>query len=94
MAKIIEDYERETTPKPAPVRGVESLNFLLKENGPTADDLGSIIGVGRSIAYRNYRDPENQKLLADAIPEYVAAKDHEFEQDRISPPLMEGFAWT
>src|ERR1035438_1218686 len=45
MAKIIEDYERETSPEPAPVRGVESLKFLLKENGLSADDLGAIIEI-------------------------------------------------
>jgi len=65
MAKIIEDYERETTPEPAPVRGVESLKFLLKENGLTADDLGSIIGVNRSIAYRILKGTRN--LTAEHI---------------------------
>ena len=33
------------------------------------------------FAVANYREPENQKLLADAVTEYVAAKEHEFEQD-------------
>ena len=51
MAKIIEDYERETSPEPAPVKGIESLKFLLRENGLSADDLGSIVSVDRSIAY-------------------------------------------
>ena len=32
----------------------------------------------------NYRAPERQKLLADAVTDYVAAKEHEFEQDHIS----------
>ena len=40
------------------------------------------------FAVANYREPENQKLLADAVTEYVAAKEHEFEQDHISPPQM------
>jgi HTH-type transcriptional regulator/antitoxin HigA len=59
MAKIIEDYERETVPEPAPVRGIGSLKFLLKENDLTADDLGSIIGVDRSIAYRILKGTRN-----------------------------------
>lgn len=59
MAKIIEDYERETVPEPAPVRGIESLRFLLKENDLMADDLGSIIGVDRSIAYRILKGARN-----------------------------------
>jgi HTH-type transcriptional regulator / antitoxin HigA len=65
MAKIVEDYERETVPEPAPVRGIESLRFLLKENDLTADDLGSIIGVDRSIAYRILKGARN--LTAEHI---------------------------
>jgi HTH-type transcriptional regulator / antitoxin HigA len=65
MAKIIEDYERETSPEPAPVKGIESLKFLLKENGLSADDLGSIIGVDRSIAYRILKGVRN--LTAEHI---------------------------
>jgi integrase len=41
------------------------------------------------FAVANYREPEKQKLLADAVAEYVAAKEHEFEQDHISRPQME-----
>jgi len=65
MAKIIEDYERETSPEPAPVTGVESLKYLLKENGLSADDLGTIIGVDRSIAYRILKGSRN--LTAEHI---------------------------
>ena len=65
MAKIIEDYESETTPEPAPVKGIESLRYLLKENELTADDLGSIIGVDRSIAYRILKGARN--LTAEHI---------------------------
>ena len=32
----------------------------------------------------NYREPERQKLLADAVTDYVAAKKHEHEQDSLS----------
>ena len=65
MAKIIEDYERETSPEPAPVRGIVSLKFLLKETGLSADDLGTIIGVDRSIAYRILKGSRN--LTAEHI---------------------------
>jgi HTH-type transcriptional regulator/antitoxin HigA len=65
MAKIIEDYERETSPEPAPVKGIESLKFLLKDNGLSADDLGSIIDVDRSIAYRILKGTRN--LTAEHI---------------------------
>ena len=65
MAKIIEDYERETSPEPAPVRGIESRKLLLKETGLSADDLGTIIGVDRSIAYRILKGSRN--LTAEHI---------------------------
>jgi integrase len=36
------------------------------------------------FALANHREPEKQKRLADAIAEYVAAKEHEHKQDFIS----------
>jgi hypothetical protein len=33
----------------------------------------------------NYQEPESQKPLKDAVAAYLATKDHEFEQDHISP---------
>jgi integrase len=36
------------------------------------------------FALTNYREPETQRLLADAVADYTAAKDHEFAQDQIS----------
>jgi hypothetical protein len=41
------------------------------------------------FAVANYREPEKQKQLTEAIVAYVAAKQHEFEQDHISPPQMD-----
>jgi integrase len=40
------------------------------------------------FALTNYREPEKQKQLADAVAEYVTAKEHEFAQDQLSPPQM------
>lgn len=65
MAKIIEDYEREQLPEPAPVSAIETLQWLLTENDLTADDLGRIIGVNRSVAYRILKGTRN--LTADHI---------------------------
>ncbi len=36
------------------------------------------------FALANYQEPERQKSIADAKADYVAAKEHEFEQDHIS----------
>lgn len=45
------------------------------------------------FALANYRAPERQKLLADAISEYVATKEREFEQDHISRPQLDRIRW-
>jgi integrase len=36
------------------------------------------------FAFANYRAPETQKSLADAVTDYLAAKDHEMAQDYVS----------
>lgn len=41
------------------------------------------------FALANYREPAQQKSLAEGIAEYVAAKEHEFAQDQISAPQMQ-----
>jgi HTH-type transcriptional regulator/antitoxin HigA len=65
LARLVEDYERETLPEPAPVPGIESLKFLLTENGLTGDALSDIIGVDRSVAYRILKGRRN--LTAEHI---------------------------
>jgi integrase len=53
-----------------------------------------LAGNGRPLSFyvdfalANYREPERKKPLADAIAEYVAAKEHEFELDHISRPQL------
>ena len=41
------------------------------------------------FALANYREPAQQKSLAEGITDYVAAKEHEFAQDQISAPQMQ-----
>jgi len=45
------------------------------------------------FAVANYREPEKQKPLADAVAEYIAAKEHEFAQDHISIPQLNRIRW-
>ena len=40
------------------------------------------------FALANYREPTAQKLLAEAVAEYVATKEHEHEQDLLSEPHL------
>src|SRR4051812_3525552 len=65
MAKLVEDYESENVAEPKPLKGIEVLKFLLEENGLTAADLGDLIGVNRSVAYRVLKRARN--LTADHI---------------------------
>ncbi|MDD3179554.1 MAG: site-specific integrase [Opitutaceae bacterium] len=45
------------------------------------------------FALANYREPEKQKPMADAVADYIAAKEHEFAQDQLSPPQMGRIRW-
>jgi integrase len=40
------------------------------------------------FALANYREPVTQKLLAEAVTEFLVIKDHEREQDLISEPYL------
>jgi HTH-type transcriptional regulator/antitoxin HigA len=70
MAKIVEDYENENVPEPNPVKGIEALKFLLEENSLTAADLGDLVGVNRSVAYRILKGARN--LTAEHIKKLAA----------------------
>jgi hypothetical protein len=45
------------------------------------------------FALANYREPEKQKPLVNAVAEYITAKEHEFSQDQISVPQMSRIRW-
>ena len=53
-----------------------------------------LVGQPRSLCFyldfalTNYREPEKQKPLAEAVANYIASKEHEFAQDQLSPPQM------
>lgn len=42
---------------------------------------------------KNYRAPETQKKIAEAVADYVAAKRHEHEQGYISRPQLDRIGW-
>ncbi len=45
------------------------------------------------FALANYREPEEQKPLAEACTAYVAAKRRELEQDQLSVPMLARIDW-
>ena len=65
MAKLVEEYETENVPEPKSVRGVDAVKFLLGEHGLSADNLGELLGVNRSVAYRILNGTRN--LTADHV---------------------------
>lgn len=70
MAKLVEDYERESVPEPIRGNGILALKFLLEENKLSADDLAVLLGVNRSIAYRILKGTRN--LTADHVKKLSA----------------------
>jgi integrase len=58
-----------------------------------------LMGQPRSLSFyldfalTNYREPEKQRPLADAVADYIAAKEHEFAQDQLSPPQLARIRW-
>jgi integrase len=45
------------------------------------------------FALANYRQPENQKSLSDAITDYKRSKSHEHEQGQLSAPQLARIGW-
>ncbi len=45
------------------------------------------------FALANYREPENQKPLSEAIEEYKCSKAHEHEQGQLSSPQLARIGW-
>ena len=45
------------------------------------------------FAFEHYREPEQQKSMADAVAAYVAAKEHEYDQQHISYPQLKRITW-
>jgi HTH-type transcriptional regulator/antitoxin HigA len=52
LSGLVERYESDFLPKRRPISGLSTLKYVLRENGLTGDDLASILGVDRSVAYR------------------------------------------
>jgi integrase len=58
-----------------------------------------LMGQPRSLSFyldfalTNYREPEKQRPLASAVADYIAAKEHEFAQDQLSPPQLARIRW-
>lgn len=52
LSQLVEAYETEHLGPPPKLSGPEALQFLLKENQLSGDDLAKLLGVDRSTAYK------------------------------------------
>ncbi len=57
------------------------------------DGLPRSLSFYLNFALANYREPTTQKLLTEAVTEYVATKQHEHEQDLLSEPHLTRMKW-
>lgn len=51
-------------------------------------DRGHSLAFYVEYALAHYREPTTQKLLSEAVADYLATKDHEHEQDLLSEPHL------
>ena len=63
------------------------MDGLFRAAGHVADffQRGVVYQIG---PHANYREPVTQKLLAEAVTEFLVIKDHEREQDFLSEPYL------
>lgn len=55
LTKLIETHDAENITPPRKMSAVQTLQFLLDENGLTGDDLAKLLGIDRSTAYKILR---------------------------------------
>ena len=80
--------QRDTGARPAITRLTEDQIHEAEAVFRRLTDLPRSLSFYVDFALANYREPTCQKSFAEAATEYVAAKQHEFEQDLISEPYF------
>lgn len=59
LSRLIEAYEDEHVKQPRMITGIELVRLLLTENDLTGDDLATLLGVDRSVAYKILKGSRN-----------------------------------
>ena len=59
LSQLVETYEADHLKPRIKVKGVAALQFLMKENQLTGDDLANMLGVDRSTAYKLLKGGRN-----------------------------------
>ena len=65
LSNLVETYEKETLPAFPKISGVKLLEYLMEQNEMSADDLGGLLDVDRSVAYKILKG--TRSLTADHI---------------------------
>jgi HTH-type transcriptional regulator/antitoxin HigA len=65
LSDLIESYEEENLPALPKLSGVKLLQYLLRENNLTGEDLAKLLKVDRSVAYKILKGARN--LTTDHI---------------------------
>ena len=73
LSQLIENYETATSPLTKKVSGVAALKFLMGETDMTGDDLGRLLGIDRSVAFKILKG--RRRLTAEHVKK-LAARFH------------------
>jgi len=70
LSQLVETYETATSPLAKKISGIAALRFLLGENEMTGDDLGRLLGIDRSVAFKILKG--RRRLTAEHVKKLSA----------------------
>ena len=70
LSQLIETFEAATSPLGKKTSGIAALKYLLEENSMIGDDLGKLLGVDRSVAFKILKG--RRRLTADHVKKLAA----------------------
>jgi len=70
LSQLVEAYETATSPLAKKISGIAALKFLLGENDMTGDDLGRLLGIDRSVAFKILKG--RRRLTAEHVKKLSA----------------------
>ena len=70
LSQLVESYEAATSPLVKKTSGIAALKYLLKENSMTGEDLGRLLGIDRSMAFKILK--EKRRLTTEHVKKLSA----------------------
>ena len=65
LSQLIESYEAATSPLAKKTPGIAALKYLVAENNMTGEDLGRLLGIDRSVAFKILK--EKRRLTTEHV---------------------------